>query len=147
MKNTKRIAIMLRPRKDIHERISAAANELDKPITAWVMDAIMERLPKETTTPAKKKDEEPEDEGQSLEPAIVEAFNRYKKHWLNVNQLATVLQEKTDEPINRADIDKTVRMMMSRKTGIYHLEDSLHGETPRYKIRWQLKINKNEGEN
>ena len=45
MKNTERIAIMLRPRKDIHERISAAANELDKPITAWVMDAIMAKLP------------------------------------------------------------------------------------------------------
>lgn len=49
-----RVAIMLRPRKDIHERISAAAKELDKPITAWVMDAIMAKLPQGTMATVKK---------------------------------------------------------------------------------------------
>ena len=100
MKNTKRIAIMLRPRKDIHERISAAANELDKPITAWVMDAIMERLPKgHQTGPIKEKPLKPKDEYGIVKERIPGILADNRERWIGMKELAGLIGEPATERI------------------------------------------------
>lgn len=137
-----RVAIMLRTRKDIHDRIADAAKEVDKPITRWVMDAIMEKLPVAKMAHGKSKSESAEPENtfmgkmqlaESLKPRILEVLKE-QGGWVTIAELIEII---ADGSITASDYLRAGLLLYNRGEGkiLMHHIGNAPAEEAKFKIR------------